>query len=52
MVSLRRLGGVAGIAAGAVAAATGIVVMAEKIAVGRIRLRPDPAAGEPFGRRA
>jgi pimeloyl-ACP methyl ester carboxylesterase len=23
--------------------------MAEKIAVGRIRLRPDPAAGEPFG---
>src|SRR5215470_4385254 len=49
MVSLRRLGGVAGIAAGAVAAATGIVVMAEKIAVGRIRLRPDPAAGEPFG---
>jgi len=49
MVSLRRMSSVAGIAAGAVAAATGIVVMAEKIAVGRIRLRPDPAAGEPFG---
>jgi pimeloyl-ACP methyl ester carboxylesterase len=49
MVSWRRLTGVTGLAAGAVAAGAGAVVMAEKIAVGRIRLRPDPAAGEPFG---
>jgi len=49
MVSWRRLTGVTGIAAGAIAAGAGAVVVAEKIAVGRIRLRPDPAAGEPFG---
>jgi pimeloyl-ACP methyl ester carboxylesterase len=49
MVRWRRLTGVTGIAAGALAAGAGAVVLAEKIAVGRIRLRPDPAAGEPFG---
>jgi pimeloyl-ACP methyl ester carboxylesterase len=49
MVNWRRLTGVAGLAAGAVAAGAGAVVMAEKIAVGRIRLRPDPAADERFG---
>lgn len=49
MVSWRRLTGVAGIAVGAVAAGAGVVVLAEKIAVGRIRLRPDLAADEPFG---
>lgn len=49
MVSWRRLSGVAGLAAGAIAAGAGAVVMAEKIAVGRIRLRPDPAADETFG---
>jgi len=49
MVSWRRVSGVTGIVAGAVAAGAGAVVMAEKIAVGRIRLRPDPAIGEPFG---
>src|SRR5215469_3795134 len=49
MANWRRLTGVAGLAAGAVAAGAGAVVMAEKIAVGRIRLRPDPAAGVPFG---
>ncbi len=49
MVSWRRLGGVAGLAAGAVAAGAGAVVMAEKVAVGRIRLRPDPAVNERFG---
>jgi pimeloyl-ACP methyl ester carboxylesterase len=49
MVNWRRLSGVAGLAAGAVAAGAGAVVMAEKIAVGRIRLRPDPAADERFG---
>jgi pimeloyl-ACP methyl ester carboxylesterase len=49
MVSWRRLTGVAGIAVGAVAAGAGVVVLAEKIAVGRIRLRPDLAVDEPFG---
>ncbi|HEX9034641.1 MAG TPA: alpha/beta hydrolase [Streptosporangiaceae bacterium] len=49
MVSWRRLTGVTGLAAGAIAAGAGAVVMAEKVAVGRIRLRPDPARGEPFG---
>jgi pimeloyl-ACP methyl ester carboxylesterase len=49
MVSWRRLTGITGIAAGALAAGAGAVVLAEKIAVGRIRLRPDPQAGEPFG---
>lgn len=49
MVNWRKLTGVTGAAAGAVAAGVGTVVMAEKIAVGRIRLRPDPAVGEPFG---
>src|SRR5260370_40152682 len=49
MVNWRRLTGVTGLAAGAIAAGAGAVVMAEKIAVGRIRLRPDPAVGEPFG---
>ncbi len=49
MVSWRRLSGITGIAAGAIAAGAGAVVIAEKIAVGRIRLRPDPSAGEPFG---
>src|SRR5215470_10018009 len=49
MVSWRKLTGVTGIAAGAMAAGAGAMVVAEKIAVGRIRLRPDPAAGEPFG---
>ena len=45
----RRVTGVAGLAAGAVAAAAGGALAAEKIAVGRIRLRPDPAGAEPFG---
>jgi pimeloyl-ACP methyl ester carboxylesterase len=49
MVSWRKLTGVTGIAAGAIAAGAGAVVVAEKIAVGRIRLRPDPVADEPFG---
>ena len=46
----QRVTGVAGIAAGAAAAAAGSMLAAEKLAVGRIRLRPDPAAAEPFGR--
>jgi pimeloyl-ACP methyl ester carboxylesterase len=49
MVSWRRFSSVAGLAAGAVAAGAGAVVLAEKIVIGRIRLRPDPAADEPFG---
>lgn len=49
MVSWRRLTGVTGLAVGALAAGAGAVVMAEKVVVGRIRLRPDPQAGEPFG---
>ncbi len=49
MVNWRRLTGVAGLVAGAVAAGAGAVVIAEKIAVGRIRLGPDLAAGESFG---
>jgi pimeloyl-ACP methyl ester carboxylesterase len=38
-----------GLAVGALAAGAGMVIAAEKIAVGRLRLRPDPAAGEPLG---
>jgi len=49
MVSWRKLTAVTGLAAGTIAAGAGAVVLAEKIAVGRIRLRPDLAAGEPFG---
>jgi pimeloyl-ACP methyl ester carboxylesterase len=48
MVNWRRLTSVTGLAAGAIAAGAGAVVLAEKIAVGRIRLRPDPVAGESF----
>jgi pimeloyl-ACP methyl ester carboxylesterase len=39
-----------GLVVGAVAASAGVAVAAEKIAVGRLRLRPDPAADEPLGR--
>ena len=50
MPSWRRVTGVAGLAAGAaVAAGAGAVIAAEKVAVGRLRLRPDPEADEPFG---
>jgi pimeloyl-ACP methyl ester carboxylesterase len=45
----RRLSSVAGLATGIVAASAGAVIAAEKVAVGRIRLRPDPARDEPFG---
>jgi pimeloyl-ACP methyl ester carboxylesterase len=44
-----RITGAAGLVVGAMAAGTGAVIAAEKIAVGRQRLRPDPAAAEPFG---
>jgi pimeloyl-ACP methyl ester carboxylesterase len=49
MASWRRVTGVVGLAAGALAAGAGVAIAAEKIAVGRIRLRPDPAAGEALG---
>jgi pimeloyl-ACP methyl ester carboxylesterase len=49
MATWRRLSSVAGLATGIAAASAGAVIAAEKVAVGRIRLRPDPARDEPFG---
>jgi pimeloyl-ACP methyl ester carboxylesterase len=49
MARWRRLSSVAGLATGIAAASAGAVIAAEKVAVGRIRLRPDPAREEPFG---
>ncbi len=49
MVRWRRLSSVAGLATGVAAASAGAVIAVEKAAVGRIRLRPDPAVTEPFG---
>ena len=49
MARWRRLSSVAGLATGIVAASAGAAIAAEKVAVGRIRLRPDPARDEPFG---
>ena len=45
MARWRRLSSVAGLATGIAAASAGAVIAAEKVAVGRIRLRPDPASG-------
>jgi pimeloyl-ACP methyl ester carboxylesterase len=44
-----RLTKAGGLAVGAAAAGVGAMIAAEKIAVGRLRLRPDPAADEPLG---
>ena len=44
-----RLTRASGLAVGAAAAGAGVVIAAEKIAVGRLRLRPDPEADEPLG---
>ena len=49
MARWRRLTSIAGIATGVAAAGVGGILAAEKIAVGKIRLQPDPVAGEPFG---
>jgi pimeloyl-ACP methyl ester carboxylesterase len=50
MARWRRFSEAASIAVAATAATAGAVLAAEKIAVGRLRLRPDPAAAEPFGK--
>jgi pimeloyl-ACP methyl ester carboxylesterase len=49
MARWRRLTSAAGLATGIAAASVGAVIAAEKIAVGRLRMQPDPAALEPFG---
>ena len=50
MANWRRITGVAGLVAGAtVAAGAGAVIAAEKVVVGRLRLREDPEEDEPFG---
>jgi pimeloyl-ACP methyl ester carboxylesterase len=49
MARWRRITGAAGLAAGAAAAGAGAILAIERLAVGRARLRPDPAADEPFG---
>jgi pimeloyl-ACP methyl ester carboxylesterase len=49
MARWRRLSSVAGLATGIAAASAGAIIAAEKVAVGRIRLRPDLARDEPFG---
>jgi pimeloyl-ACP methyl ester carboxylesterase len=49
MARWRQLTKAGGLAVGALAAGAGVVIAAEKIAVGRLRLRPDPAAGELLG---
>ncbi len=50
MARWRRLTSVAGVATGIAAAGAGAVIAAERVAVGRLRLRPDPAANEPLGK--
>lgn len=50
MANWRRITGMAGLAVGAaVAAGAGAVLAAERIAIGRARLQPDPEADEPLG---
>jgi pimeloyl-ACP methyl ester carboxylesterase len=49
MASWRRITGAAGLIAGTAAAGAGAVLAAERIAVGRLRGRPDPESGEPLG---
>ena len=49
MASWRRITGAAGLVAGATAAGAGAIVAAERIAVARIRGRPDPESGERLG---
>jgi pimeloyl-ACP methyl ester carboxylesterase len=49
MARWQQLTKVGGLAVGVLAAGAGAVIAAEKIAVGRLRLRPDLAAGELLG---
>ena len=49
MARRRRITGAAGLAAGAAAAGAGAVLAAERATIGRMRVKPDPAAAEPFG---
>ena len=49
MASWRRISGAAGLVAGATAAGAGAILAAERIAVGRLRGRPDPASTELLG---
>ncbi|MFI0405253.1 alpha/beta fold hydrolase [Actinomadura sp. 3N508] len=49
MGSSRRRIGIVGTVAGVGAAGVGAAVGLRRVAVGRVRLRPDPDAGEPFG---
>jgi pimeloyl-ACP methyl ester carboxylesterase len=49
MARWRRITGITGLAVGALAAGAGVVIAAEKIAVGRQRLWPDPLAAAPLG---
>jgi len=50
MANWRRITGIAGLAVGAaVAAGAGAILAAERIAIGRARLQPDPEADEPLG---
>ncbi|MFI0417705.1 alpha/beta fold hydrolase [Spongiactinospora sp. 9N601] len=48
-MSRRRRAGIAGAVVGVASAGVAAVALAKRYAVGRIRLRPDPEAGEPFG---
>jgi pimeloyl-ACP methyl ester carboxylesterase len=49
MASWRRITGAAGLVAGATVAGAGAVLAAERIAVGRLRGRPDPESTELLG---
>ncbi|MEV5413863.1 alpha/beta hydrolase [Thermopolyspora sp. NPDC052614] len=48
-MSRRRRVGIAGAVVGAASAGVATAALAKRYAVGRIRLRPDPEASEPFG---
>ncbi|WP_062431440.1 alpha/beta fold hydrolase [Herbidospora daliensis] len=48
-MTVRRTAGIAGIVVGAASAGVAVAALAKRYAVGRIRLRPDLEASEPFG---
>src|SRR5258708_12568852 len=50
MATWRWITGIAGLGVGAaVAAGAGAIIAAERVAIGRVRLQPDPEADEPLG---